>query len=58
MSGGLLDDITQVGHLIAGMGISFDEALDIVNAARDVAALDEPTPPTRPTLTLIQGGKS
>jgi hypothetical protein len=49
MSGGLLDNLTQAAHIVAGMGsVSFNEALEIVADAHDayVAAIDEPTPPT------------
>jgi hypothetical protein len=48
VSEGLLGNLTQAAHIVAGMGISFGEALDIVAAAHDefVASLDEPTPPT------------
>jgi len=48
MSGGMLDHLTEAAHIVAGMGITFEEALEIVADAHDefVASLDEPTPPT------------
>jgi hypothetical protein len=48
MSGGLLDNLTQAAHIVAGTGVSFEEALQIVADAHDefMASLDEPTPPT------------
>ena len=48
MSGGLLDNLTQAAHIVAGMGVSFNEALEIVADAHDayVADLDRPIPPT------------
>ena len=48
MHDGILGNLTQAAHIVAGMGVTFDEALQIVADAHDayVAKLDEPTPPT------------
>ena len=48
MSEGLLGNLTQAAHIVAGMGVTFGEALEIVAAAHDeyAAAIDEPTKPT------------
>jgi hypothetical protein len=48
VTAGLLDNLTQAAHIVAGMGVTFGEALEIVANAQDeyMAAIDEPTPPT------------
>jgi hypothetical protein len=43
---GLLDDLVEASHISAGMNIGFGEALDLVRAAYEFAAIEEPTPPT------------
>jgi hypothetical protein len=42
MSGGLLDHLTEASHIAAGIGCTFDEAMEIVKAAN---AEPEPIPP-------------
>ena len=45
---GLLGNLTQAAHIVAGMGVTFAEALEIVANAHDeyAASLNEPTAPT------------
>ncbi len=45
MSDGILSYLTEASHISAGIGCTFDEALEIVKSAHEepVAALDEPT---------------
>lgn len=48
MTGGMFDYLTQAAHIVAGMDVTFGEALEIVADAHEeyAAALDKPTPPT------------
>ena len=48
MTDGMFDHLTQAAHIVAGMGVTFGEALEIVANAHDacVATIDEPTKPT------------
>jgi hypothetical protein len=38
MSGGILDHLTQAAHICAGMGVSFDEAQEMVREACQMQA--------------------
>lgn len=42
MTGGMFDHLTQAGHIVAGMGVTFDEALKIVADANKIE-IDEHT---------------
>jgi hypothetical protein len=48
MTDGLLGNLTQAAHIVAGMGVTFGEALEIVADAHDeyMTSIDEPTSPT------------
>jgi hypothetical protein len=43
VNGGLLDHLTEASHIVAGMGVTLDEALEMVRAAHEFAEQDEPT---------------